>query len=293
MVIENSLKSYLLKAVRNYCLDELRHRRIIDEHIAYELKSDSIDIDTTENYILYSDLCRQLKNALEQLPPQEREVFEMSRLENIKYQEVETLGTIVHVAVDKKYAGNIVISDAVKEDSADAIKGLKALGVRNTVMLTGDSKAVGEKIATQLGIDKVYTELLPADKVEKIEDLDAKKSQKGKIVFVGDGINDAPVLARADIGMAMGGLGSDAAIEAADIVIMTDEPSKIVTAIKVAKRTRKIVMQNIVFALAVKAIFLALGAVGVATMWEAVFADVGVTVVAVLNAMRVMNTKSI
>ena len=181
----------------------------------------------------------------------------------------------------------------MKEDSADAIKGLKALGVRNTVMLTGDSKAVGEKIATQLGIDKVYTELLPADKVEKIEALDAKKSQKGKIVFVGDGINDAPVLARADIGMAMGGLGSDAAIEAADIVIMTDEPSKIVTAIKVAKRTRKIVMQNIVFALAVKAIFLALGAVGVATMWEAVFADVGVTVVAVLNAMRVMNTKSI
>ena len=213
--------------------------------------------------------------------------------ENIKYQEVETLGTIVHVAVDKKYAGNIVISDAVKEDSADAIKGLKALGVRNTVMLTGDSKAVGEKIATQLGIDKVYTELLPADKVEKIEALDAKKSQKGKIVFVGDGINDAPVLARADIGMAMGGLGSDAAFEAADIVIMTDEPSKIVTAIKVAKRTRKIVMQNIVFALAVKAIFLALGAVGVATMWEAVFADMGVAIIAILNAMRVMNTKSI
>lgn len=213
--------------------------------------------------------------------------------ENIKYQEVETLGTIVHVAVDKKYAGNIVISDAVKEDSADAIKGLKALGVRNTVMLTGDSKAVGEKIATQLGIDKVYTELLPADKVEKIEDLDAKKSHKGKIVFVGDGINDAPVLARADIGMAMGGLGSDAAIEAADIVIMTDEPSKIVTAIKVAKRTRKIVMQNIVFALGVKAIFLALGAVGVATMWEAVFADMGVAIIAILNAMRIMNTKSI
>jgi len=213
--------------------------------------------------------------------------------ENIKYQEVETLGTVVHVAVDKKYAGNIVISDAVKEDSADAIKGLKALGVRNIVMLTGDSKAVGEKIATQLGIDEVYTELLPTDKVEKIEALDAKKSHKGKIVFVGDGINDAPVLARADIGVAMGGLGSDAAIEAADIVIMTDEPSKIVTAIKVAKRTRKIVMQNIVFALGVKAIFLALGAVGVATMWEAVFADMGVAIIAILNAMRVMNTKSI
>jgi Cd2+/Zn2+-exporting ATPase len=213
--------------------------------------------------------------------------------ENIIYQEVETLGTVVHVAVDKKYAGNIVISDAVKEDSADAIKGLKAVGVRTTVMLTGDRKSVGEKIGAQLGIDEVYTELLPADKVEKIESLEAKKSRKGKIVFVGDGINDAPVLARADIGIAMGGLGSDAAIEAADIVIMTDEPSKIVTAIKVAKRTRNIVMQNIVFALGVKAIFLALGAAGVATMWEAVFADVGVAIIAVLNAMRVMNTKSI
>ncbi|MGE4415413.1 MAG: heavy metal translocating P-type ATPase [Bacteroidales bacterium] len=213
--------------------------------------------------------------------------------ENIIYQDVETLGTVVHVAVDKKYAGNIVISDAVKEDSADAIKGLKAAGVGTIVMLTGDRKAVGEKIGAQLGIDEVYSELLPADKVEKIESLEAKKSHKGKIVFVGDGINDAPVLARADIGMAMGGLGSDAAIEAADIVIMTDEPSKIVTAIKIAKRTRNIVMQNIVFALGVKAIFLALGAVGVATMWEAVFADMGVAIIAILNAMRVMNTKSI
>lgn len=212
--------------------------------------------------------------------------------ENIIYQEVETLGTVVHVTVDKKYAGNIVISDAVKEDSADAIKGLKAVGVRTTVMLTGDRKSVGEKIGAQLGIDEIYTELLPADKVEKIESLEAKKSRKGKIVFVGDGINDAPVLARADIGMAMGGLGSDAAIEAADIVIMTDEPSKIVTAIKIAKRTRNIVMQNIVFALGVKAIFLALGAAGVATMWEAVFADMGVAIIAILNAMRVMNTKS-
>jgi len=213
--------------------------------------------------------------------------------ENIIYQDVETLGTVVHVAVDKKYAGNIVISDAVKEDSADAIKGLKAVGVGTIVMLTGDRKAVGEKIGAQLGIDEVYSELLPADKVEKIESLEAKKSPKGKIVFVGDGINDAPVLARADIGMAMGGLGSDAAIEAADIVIMTDEPSKIVTAIKVAKRTRNIVMQNIVFALGVKAIFLALGAAGVATMWEAVFADMGVAIIAILNAMRVMNTKTL
>ena len=213
--------------------------------------------------------------------------------ENIKYQDIETVGTVVHIAINKKYAGNIVISDEVKEDSADAIKGLKALGVGKIVMLTGDIKAVGEKIGKQLGLDEVYSELLPADKVEKIESLEAKKSHKGKIVFVGDGINDAPVLARADIGMAMGGLGSDAAIEAADIVIMTDEPSKIVTAIKVAKRTRNIVMQNIIFALGVKAIFLVLGASGVASMWEAVFADMGVAIIAILNAMRVMNTKSI
>jgi Cd2+/Zn2+-exporting ATPase len=213
--------------------------------------------------------------------------------ENIKYQEIETIGTVVHIAINKKYAGNIVISDEVKEDSAEAIKGLKALGIKKTVMLTGDMKAVGKKIGNQLGLDEVYSELLPADKVEKIEFLDANKSKKGKIVFVGDGINDAPVLARADIGMAMGGLGSDAAIEAADIVIMTDEPSKIVTAIKVAKRTRNIVMQNIIFALGVKAIFLVLGALGVASMWEAVFADVGVAVLAILNAMRVINTKNL
>lgn len=213
--------------------------------------------------------------------------------ENIKYQEIETIGTVVHIAINKKYAGNIVISDEVKEDSAEAIKGLKALGIGKIVMLTGDMKAVGEKIGKQLGLDEVYSELLPADKVEKIEFLDANKSKRGKVVFVGDGINDAPVLARADIGMAMGGLGSDAAIEAADIVIMTDEPSKIVTAIKVAKRTRNIVMQNIILALGVKAIFLVLGASGVATMWEAVFADMGVAIIAILNAMRVMNTKSI
>ena len=213
--------------------------------------------------------------------------------ENIKYQEIETIGTVVHIAINKKYAGNIVISDEVKEDSAEAIKGLKALGIGKIVMLTGDMKAVGEKIGKQLGLDEVYSELLPADKVEKIEFLDANKSKRGKVVFVGDGINDAPVLARADIGMAMGGLGSDAAIEAADIVIMTDEPSKIVTAIKVAKRTRNIVMQNIILSLGVKAIFLVLSASGVATMWEAVFADMGVSIIAILNAMRVMNTKSI
>jgi len=213
--------------------------------------------------------------------------------ENINYNDVDILGTVVHVAIDKKYAGSIVISDEVKEDSANAIKELKALGVRKTVMLTGDLKVVADKIGNKLGLDEVYSELLPADKVEKIEFLEAQKSHKGKIVFVGDGINDAPVLARADIGMAMGGLGSDAAIEAADVVIMTDEPSKIASAIKIAKRTRSIVIQNIVFALGVKAVFLVLGALGVASMWEAVFGDMGVAIIAVLNAMRAMNMKNI
>jgi len=212
--------------------------------------------------------------------------------EDINYNDVDTLGTVVHVGIDKKYAGNIVIADEVKEDAANAIKELKALGVAKTVMLTGDVKPVAEKIGEKLGIDDVHSQLLPADKVEKIEDLEGKKSRKGKIVFVGDGINDAPVLARADIGMAMGGLGSDAAIEAADVVIMTDEPSKIAAAIKIARRTRRIVTQNILFAVGIKAVFLVLGALGVATMWEAVFADVGVTIIAVLNAMRLLNGKN-
>jgi Cd2+/Zn2+-exporting ATPase len=216
----------------------------------------------------------------------------MSR-ENIQYNNEEPLGTVVHVAIDGKYAGNIVISDEVKEDSASAIQELKALGIRKVAMFTGDLKNVGDRIGRVLGMDEVYSELLPADKVEKFESLDIKKSPKGKIIFVGDGINDAPVLARADIGMAMGGLGSDAAIEAADIVIMTDEPSKIATAIKIARRTRSIVFQNIAFALGVKAIFLVLGAAGTATMWEAVFADMGVALLAIFNALRVMNVRSI
>ncbi|MBC3889717.1 cadmium-translocating P-type ATPase [Acetobacterium paludosum] len=214
--------------------------------------------------------------------------------ENLRHiDDVETSGTVIHVAINKKYAGHIVISDEVKEDSAHAIKELKSLGIRKTVMLTGDLKSVGDKIGKQLGLDEVYSELLPEDKVEKLEWLESKKTPKGKLVFVGDGINDAPVLARADIGVAMGCLGSDAAIEAADIVIMTDEPSKIASAIRIAKRTRVIVFQNIVFALVVKTIFLALGALGLASMWEAVFADVGVALIAIFNAMRVMNTKKI
>ncbi|WP_438493323.1 heavy metal translocating P-type ATPase [Paenibacillus sp. IHBB 3054] len=197
-------------------------------------------------------------------------------------------GTIVHIAVDKQYAGYLVISDEVKDDSLQAIRKLKALGIRKTVMLTGDASSVAEAVGRQLGIDEIHAELLPQHKVEAVERLEKEKSQREKIIFVGDGINDTPVLARADVGIAMGGLGSDAAIEAADIVIMTDEPSKIAAAIGIAKRTRSIVWQNIIFALAVKAIFLLLGAFGIATMWEAVFSDVGVTVLAVLNSIRAL-----
>lgn len=212
--------------------------------------------------------------------------------ENIYYKKVDTIGTVVHVAVDKKYLGYLVISDEIKKDSAKAIKALKSIGVRKTAMLTGDNKAVADKIGEELNLDQVYAELLPDQKVEKLEDLEKEKNPKGKLVFVGDGINDAPVLARADIGIAMGGVGSDAAIEASDVVIMTDEPSKIADAIKIAKRTRKIVLQNIYFALGVKVLILILVALGLGTMWEAVFGDVGVTVIAVLNSMRALNAKN-
>lgn len=200
-------------------------------------------------------------------------------------------GTVVHVAADEIYLGCIVISDELKEDSADAISKLKAVGVRKTVMLTGDTKAVGEQTAQALGIDEVDAELLPADKVERLEALLKQKTPGRQLVFVGDGINDAPVLTRADIGIAMGGLGSDAAIEAADIVIMDDRPSKIAEAVQISRNTLRIVKQNIVFALGVKALVLGLGAFGVATMWEAVFADVGVCVIAILNATRALQTK--
>lgn len=211
---------------------------------------------------------------------------------NVPCVENSVIGTVVHVAIDRVYAGYIIIADKVKDDSALAIKKLKESGINKTVMLTGDNKNVGEKVANQLGIDKVYTELLPGDKVEKLEELFNEKTQKGKLAFVGDGINDAPVLARADIGIAMGGLGSDAAIEAADVVIMTDEPSKIATAMKISRKTLRIVKQNIVFALVIKIGVLALSAIGIATMWEAVFADVGVSVIAILNSLRALNTKN-
>ncbi|WP_277998186.1 heavy metal translocating P-type ATPase [Zhaonella formicivorans] len=211
--------------------------------------------------------------------------------ENIVYEEIETAGTVVHLAIAGKYAGYIVISDELKEDSRQAMQSLKAAGIRKLVMLTGDAQAVAVKVAQELGLDEVYAELLPDQKVGKLENLVAGKGTRGKVVFVGDGINDAPVLARADVGVAMGGLGSDAAIEAADVVLMTDEPSKLVSAIKIARRTRSIVWQNIIFALGVKGVFLLLGAGGIATLWEAVFADVGVTVIAVLNAMRALKTR--
>jgi Cd2+/Zn2+-exporting ATPase len=205
----------------------------------------------------------------------------------------DEIGTVVHVAEGGVYIGYILIADEVKEDAARAIRALKEAGIRRTVMLTGDRKQIGEHVASALGIDEVYAELLPADKVAKLEALFSEKSPRGKLAFVGDGINDAPVLARADIGIAMGALGSDAAIEAADIVIMTDEPSKIVTAIRVSKKTLRIVTQNIVLALLVKGVVLLLGALGIATMWAAIFADVGVAILAILNAIRMLNVKSI
>ena len=200
------------------------------------------------------------------------------------------VGTTVHVESQGIYLGHIVISDEVKEDAAQAISDLKAIGVRKTVMLTGDAQAVGEDVAQRLGLDEVHAQLLPADKVDRVEALLQEKTGKGKLAFVGDGINDAPVLSRADLGIAMGGLGSDAAIEAADVVLMDDKPSKIAVAIRVARKTLRIVRQNIVFALGVKLLVLALGAVGLANMWEAVFADVGVSVIAILNAMRALRT---
>ncbi|MFR9215367.1 MAG: heavy metal translocating P-type ATPase [Ruthenibacterium sp.] len=205
-----------------------------------------------------------------------------------EWHECHLTGTVAHVAVDGRYAGHIVISDEVKPDAAAAIAALKAAGVHKTVMLTGDAKEVGEAVAKQLGIDEAHTQLLPAGKVEHMEQLLAGQPKGEALAFVGDGVNDAPVLARADVGIAMGGIGSDAAIEAADVVLMDDKPSKLAEAVRISRRTLRIVHQNIVFALAVKALVLALGALGMANMWEAVFADVGVMVLAILNAMRAL-----
>lgn len=206
----------------------------------------------------------------------------------IEFIKCNEIGTVLYVAIDNKYAGYILIADTEKEDSARAIQELKTYNIKQTVMLTGDKKEVGESVAQKLGIDKVYTELLPDGKVEKVEELLKEKSAKGKLIFVGDGINDAPVLAMSDIGIAMGGLGSDSAIEAADVVIMTDEPSKIANAIKLSKKTMRIVKENIVFAIGVKIGVLILSALGISNLWQAVFADVGVSVIAVLNSLRML-----
>ena len=206
----------------------------------------------------------------------------------VSWHPCHRVGTTVHVASDGVYLGHIVISDEVKPDAKEAVAALKAAGVRKTVMLTGDAQAVGEDVARRLGLDEVHAQLLPAGKVERVEELLKEVSPKGALAFVGDGINDAPVLSRADIGIAMGGLGSDAAIEAADIVLMDDKPSKLAHAIRIARRTLSIVKQNIVFALAVKLLVLVLSALGLANMWAAVFADVGVSVLAILNAMRAL-----
>ena len=211
--------------------------------------------------------------------------------EEIDFKKCDEVGTILYVAIDKKYVGYVLIADKIKQDSPKTIRELKAMNIKETVMLTGDKKEVGEYVAKKLNMDKVYTELLPDGKVEKVEELLKQKSEKGKLVFVGDGINDAPVLTIADIGVAMGGLGSDAAIEAADIVIMTDETSKISKAINLSKKTMRIVRENIIFAIFIKIAVLVLTAFGASTMWEAVFADVGVSVIAIINALRMLNIK--
>ena len=210
---------------------------------------------------------------------------------NINYEKSKEVGTILYIAIDNVFSGTILISDKIKDDSVKCIELIKTNGIKQTIMLTGDKKEIAENISKKLGIDKVHSELLPDEKVKKLEELLKNKTQNKKIAFVGDGINDAPVLALADIGIAMGGLGSDSAIEAADIVIMTDEPSKISIAIKISKKTMKIVRENIIFAITIKIIVLILSALGIATMWEAVFADVGVAIIAILNSLRMLNKK--
>ena len=216
----------------------------------------------------------------------------MRRL-GIDYIDCHRAGTIIHMAIDGEYAGHIVISDVIKPHAQEAIASLKRSGVERTVMLTGDMKKVAEHVAEQLGIDQVYSGLLPADKVSKVEELLEQKPEKSKLAFVGDCINDAPVLSRADIGIAMGAMGSDAAIEAADVVLMDDDPLKIVKAIRISRKCLRIVYQNIWFAIGIKIICLILGAVGIANMWLAIFADVGVMIIAVLNAIRALFVKKL
>ena len=214
--------------------------------------------------------------------------YKLMKKLGLSYSETDKVGTIVHIAIDGRYEGYILISDKIKPTSAAAIKALKKAGIKGTIMLTGDSRTVADSVAAELGIDEVYSELLPGDKVAKVEELLARKGSKEKLAFVGDGINDAPVLSRADIGIAMGAMGSDAAIEAADIVLMDDDPLKIAKAIKISRKCLRIVYENTYFAIGIKLICLVLGAVGIANMWLAIFADVGVMVIAVLNAIRAL-----
>ena len=210
---------------------------------------------------------------------------------NIDYIKSNDIGTVIYIAIDKIFAGTIIISDKIKEDAYKAVKEFRENNVKKIVMLTGDREEISKNVSKELKLDKYYAELLPQDKVKKVESLMKEKSEYGKLVFIGDGINDAPVLALSDIGVAMGGLGSDAAIEASDIVIMTDEPSKLASTIKISKKTMKIVKENIIFAITVKIVVLLFSAIGIATMWAAVFADVGVSVIAIINALRILRVK--
>lgn len=247
-----------------------------------------IDSENIKNYneVAGHGVCAQVDNIMV-LAGNEK----LLKKNNISLKDIPAEGTLVHVAVDDKYAGTIVISDKIRQDAKSAIKEIKSLGVKKTIMLTGDEKSSAKMVANSIGIDEYHAGLLPEEKVNRIEAIQKEFGDKGKVAFVGDGINDAPVITRADVGFAMGGLGSDAAIEAADVVIMEDKPLKIAEAIKISRHTRKIIIQNIVFALGVKGVFLTLGAIGIATMWQAVFADVGVAILAVLNSTRALHYK--
>ena len=286
IVAINISQEELLKAVA-YAENYSNHPISLSVKNAYSRKINETDIQSTQELSGMGIVARIWDKDI--IVGNEK----LMKEEEIEFSKTDDVGTVLYVAIDNKYVGYILIADKIKDDAKIAIESLKKNNVKKTVMLTGDKKSVGEDVAQKLGIDKVYTELLPDGKVKKVEKLLKEKSENGKLVFVGDGINDAPVLALADIGIAMGGLGSDAAIEAADVVIMTDEPSKIVNTIKLSKKTMKIVKENIVFAIFVKVLILILSALGLSTMWEAVFADVGVSVIAIINALRVLRVKNI
>ena len=256
----------------------LQHKPLFDEALSRENSKSSSD--SFGNVFLWDILCR-------------RNVAVLGERLGIEYRECRGVGTVVHVALDGQYAGHILICDVLKPDAKDAIRTLKRIGIKKTVMLTGDSDKAAQSAAAELGIDEVRSQLLPEDKVTIVEELLAAKERDEMLAFVGDGINDAPVLTRADIGISMGALGSDAAIEASDIVLMDDSPMKIAKAIRISKKCMRIVYENIYFAIGIKLACLVLGALGIANMWVAIFADVGVMVIAVLNAIRALNVKNL